>query len=74
MRKIIPLVVVTAGFSFAGEKVSLYQIKDKKIIRCLSEYIKNNKTHITMIIDEKGKRQLQIPVEYVDECRQRIKN
>ena len=75
-RSIVAMVVgllffIGNGFALEG-KINIKTIKDKKIIKCLAEYIKNNKTHITMIINEKGEKELHIPKEYVEECKKKL--
>ncbi|WP_293444170.1 hypothetical protein [Persephonella sp.] len=65
------IIAVLSVFMFAQgqDMVNLSSIKDKEMIRCLSGYIKENKTHVRMIIDQDGKKELQIPKEYVDHCK-----
>ncbi|SNZ09573.1 hypothetical protein SAMN06265182_1571 [Persephonella hydrogeniphila] len=60
--------------SYGGEKVNLNTIKDKKMIKCLSKYIKEHRTHVTMIINKNGERELHIPEEYVEYCKKKTKN
>ncbi|HHG75270.1 MAG TPA: hypothetical protein ENK22_09500 [Persephonella sp.] len=68
MRVIIAVLSVFM-FAQAQDMVNLSSIKDKEMIKCLSGYIKENKTHVRMIIDQDGKKELQIPREYVNHCR-----
>ncbi|NPA58521.1 MAG: hypothetical protein GXN94_04410 [Aquificae bacterium] len=75
MKKLTAVVVATALVSFAyggEEKVNLKTIKDKKMIKCLADYMKKHKTKATMIINEKGERELHIPKKYVEECKKQL--
>jgi hypothetical protein len=76
MKKVWIFLTVLGIFfiSYGGEKVNLKTIKDKEMIRCLSRYIKEHRTHVTMIINKDGERELHIPKEYVEQCRKKIKN
>ncbi|MBK3332998.1 hypothetical protein GWK41_07945 [Persephonella atlantica] len=67
------LLLLLIGTSYGEEKIKLSSIKDKQMIKCLSDYIKNNKTHITMMINEKGERELLIPESYVHYCEEKLK-
>jgi len=68
MRVVMAFLTVSL-FAYAQDMVNLSSIKDRDMIKCLSGYIKENKTHVRMIIDQNGKRELQIPKEYVEHCR-----
>ncbi|WP_457639318.1 hypothetical protein [Persephonella sp.] len=71
-RVVLSVVLFTAGISYSEEKVFLHTIKDREVIKCLSDYIKNNRTHVTMVVDENGERKLQIPKSYVEQCRKQL--
>ncbi|WP_457628023.1 hypothetical protein [Persephonella sp.] len=76
MKKVVAIVAafaVVSSFSYGKEKkINLKTIKDKEMIKCLADYIKNNKTHVTMVINEKGERELHIPESYVRECKKKL--
>ncbi len=67
------LMLLLISSSYGEEKIKLSSIKDKQMIKCLSDYIKNNKTHITMTINEKGERELLIPKRYLHYCEEKLK-
>ena len=71
--RVIMAVLSISLFAYAQDMVNLSSIKDKDMIKCLSGYIKENKTHVRMIIDQDGKKELQLPKEYVDHCRDALK-
>ena len=72
MLRVIIAVLSVSFFVYAQDMVNLNSIKDKDMIKCLSNYVKENKTHVRMIIDKDGKKELQIPKEYVDHCRKTL--
>ncbi|WP_029520587.1 hypothetical protein [Persephonella sp. IF05-L8] len=68
MKKILAGIILIALPVVAQEKtVKLSSIKDKEMIKCLSEYVKTHKTHIRMVIKD-GKQELYIPESYVKYC------
>jgi len=76
MERLVAAIVISLMFfssPFAAEeKVNLKTIKDKKMIKCLADYIKNNRTHVMMVINEKGEKELHIPRKYVEECKKKL--
>ncbi len=70
---VVVLMFFALGTAFGEEKVKLSSVKDKQMIRCLSNYIKNHKTHVTMIVNEKGERELLIPKSYLTNCKGKLK-
>ena len=67
--RVVMAVLFISLFAYAQDMVNLSSIKDKDMVKCLSGYIKENRTHVRMVIDQDGKKELQIPKEYVDHCR-----